>query len=67
VKSGGIKMSTKQEIIDMIKSMPENATVDDVMEKLYVRAKIESAIKQIDEGKGIPHDQVKEKFKRWLT
>jgi DNA gyrase/topoisomerase IV subunit B len=60
-------MSTKQEIIEMIKSMPDNATVDDVMEKLYVRAKIESAIKQIDEGKGIPHDQVKEKFKKWLT
>jgi hypothetical protein len=62
-----MKMSTKQEIIDMIKSMPDNATVDDVMEKLYVRAKIESAIKQIDEGKGILHDQVKEKFKKWLT
>ncbi|WP_025025858.1 hypothetical protein [Caldalkalibacillus mannanilyticus] len=60
-------MSTKQEIIDMIKNMPDNTTVDDVMEKLYIRAKIESAIKQIDEGKGIPHNQVKEKFKKWLT
>jgi hypothetical protein len=60
-------LSTKQEIIEMIRGMPDNATVDDVMEKLYVRAKIVSAIKQIDEGKGIPHDQVKEKFKNWLT
>lgn len=60
-------MSTKQEIIDMIRNMPDNTTVDDVMERLYIRAKIESAIKQIDEGKGIPHNQVKEKFKKWLT
>ena len=42
--------------------MPEDISIDDVMEKLYVKAKIEKAIKELDEGKGIPHEQVNEKI-----
>jgi hypothetical protein len=42
--------------------MPESTTTDDIMEKLYERVKIESAIQQLDEGKGIPHEKVKEKI-----
>jgi DNA gyrase/topoisomerase IV subunit B len=58
-------MSTKEEILKMINNMPEDTSIDDVMEKLYVKVKIEKAIKELDEGKGIPRDQVKEKFKKW--
>ncbi|GIN73091.1 hypothetical protein J14TS2_35660 [Bacillus sp. J14TS2] len=61
-----IKMSAKEEIIEMIKNLPENVTTDNIMEKLYERIKIESAIQQLDEGKGIDHEEVKEKFKKWL-
>lgn len=59
-------MSAKEEIIKMIKNLPENVTTDNIMEKLYERIKIESAIQQLDEGKGIAHEEVKEKFKKWL-
>ncbi len=47
--------------------MPEDISIDDVMEKLYVKAKIEKTIKELDEGKGIPHEQVKGKFNKWLS
>jgi len=60
-------MSKKEEIIEMIRKMPENTKTDDIMEKLYERVKIESALQQLDEGKGISHEEVKEKFKKWLS
>ncbi len=44
-------MSAKEEIIEMIKNLPENVTTDNIMEKLYEGIKIESAIQQLDEGK----------------
>ena len=60
-------MSTKEEILELINNLPENVTLDDVMEKLYIRAKIEAAVNEIDQGKGIPHEAVKEHFKKWLN
>lgn len=60
-------MSTKEEILELINNLPENATLDDVMEKLYIRAKIEAAVNEIDQGKGISHAEVKEHFKKWLN
>lgn len=43
--------------------MDHNSTFRSVdEEKLDVKVKIEKAIKELDEGKGIPHDQVKNKF-----
>lgn len=60
-------MSAKEEIIEMIKKMPENTKIDDVMEKLYERIKIESALQQLDEGKGIPHEEARKKFEKWLN
>lgn len=60
-------MSTKEEIIQMIKNMPENISTDDIMEKLFERIKIESAMQQIEEGQGVSHDEVKEKFAKWLS
>lgn len=63
----GVNVVNKEEIIEMIKSMPEGSTTEDIMEKLYIRTKIEHAMKQLDEGEGISHEEVKEHFKKWLS
>ncbi|SDI98527.1 hypothetical protein [Natribacillus halophilus] len=34
-------MSTKEEVIEMIKKMPDNASTDDIMEKLFEKIKRE--------------------------
>jgi predicted transcriptional regulator len=60
-------MSTKEEILELISNLPDNVTLDEVMEKLYIRAKIEAAVNEIDQGKGISHEDVKEHFKKWLN
>jgi predicted transcriptional regulator len=60
-------MSIKEEIIKIIKDMPETITIEDVMQKLYVRAKIEAGLKELDEGKGIPHEEAMERMSKWLN
>lgn len=32
-----------------------------------VKAEIEEAIKEADEGKGIPHEEVRKSYMKWLT
>jgi len=58
---------TKEEVIKMIEQMPEEASVDDIMAELYFCQKVDSGLKELDEAKGIPHEQVKEHLRKWLS
>jgi predicted transcriptional regulator len=59
-------MSTKEAIIQMIKGLPDDATVSDIMAELYFRQKVDEGLKDLDAGKGIPHRRVKKKLGKWL-
>lgn len=56
--------TTKKQALEMIKKLPEKATWDDIMYEIYVRKKIEAGIKAADEGRVVPHDEVKKRFMR---
>ncbi|WP_163539555.1 hypothetical protein [Gracilibacillus sp. YIM 98692] len=60
-------MSTKEEVIKLIKDLPENVTLDDIMRELYVRKKIDKGIQELDAGKFVSHEVVKEKLGKWLS
>ena len=57
----------KQQMINFIQRLPDDATWDDVMAELYFRIKVDSGLKDSDHGRGIPHNQVKERMSKWLT
>ncbi|MBI5562975.1 MAG: hypothetical protein HY894_09040 [Deltaproteobacteria bacterium] len=57
----------KEEIIRMISFLPEDVTVDDVMAELYFKMQVDAGIKELDEGKGVAHEDVKKKMSRWLS
>jgi len=46
----------------LIDALPEKATWDDVMYRVYVRQCIESGIKDSDEGRVVDVDEVRRKF-----
>jgi predicted transcriptional regulator len=53
-------MSTiKEEVIETIKQMPEDVSLNDIMAELYFRQKVDQGLKELDEGKGITHEKVK--------
>ena len=56
----------KEEIIELIKKLPENATIDDIMYHLYVKKKILSGINELDRGKIIPHEKAMGNAKKIL-
>ena len=59
-------MSTKEAVIEMIRQMPDDVTVPDIMAELYVRQKIDAGLRQLDAGEGIDHEEVKRRLSRWL-
>ncbi|MBI5407090.1 MAG: hypothetical protein A3G93_03720 [Nitrospinae bacterium RIFCSPLOWO2_12_FULL_45_22] len=57
----------KEQVIHMIQSLPEDSTIDDIMAELYFKLQVDAGLKELDEGKGIPHEEVKKRMSRWLT
>jgi predicted transcriptional regulator len=58
-------MSTaKEEAIKTISRLPEEASWDEIMYKIYVKRKIEEGLKAADEGRTVSHQEVKELFER---
>jgi predicted transcriptional regulator len=57
----------KEQVIHMIQSLPEDATVDDIMAELYFKLRVDAGLRELDEGKGIPHEEVQKRMSRWLT
>ena len=53
---------TRDRMVDAIRELPADATVDDAIERLVFLAKIEAGLKQLDRGEGIPHDEVKRRL-----
>ena len=52
----------KSIVIETISSLPENATWDDVMHRLYVRKKIEAGLKDVETGSTLSVSEVRNRF-----
>lgn len=59
-------MTTKDMVIQAVKDLPDDARIEDAMEKLLFIAKIERGILQADAGQTIPHDELKQRVSKWL-
>ena len=59
-------MTAKQKVMQAMEALPDDASIEDAMERLLFLAKIERGIQQADAGQTISHDQVKERMAKWL-
>ena len=59
-------MRAKELALDVIKRLPDDATMHDVTEELYAAA-VREGLEELDQGKGINHDEVKRQFGSWFT
>jgi len=53
---------TRDRMVEVIRKLPADATVDDAIEQLVFLAKIEEGLAQLDRGEGVPHDEVKRRL-----
>lgn len=52
--------SVKDRVIAAARELPENATFEEAMERLYFLAKIDAGERQADEGKTLSHEEARE-------
>jgi predicted transcriptional regulator len=56
----------KENIIKMIKDLPNDISMEDIIEAIYVRQKIEKGLKDSEEGRLFTHEEAKERLAKWL-
>ena len=59
--------SLKKNIEQMIRSLPDNSSVEDIQYHLYVLDKIQKGQQVIRDGKGISHEEAKARLSKWIT
>jgi len=61
---GMVASALKRRSLDAVEQLPPDATVGDVIERLYFVAKVERSLAQADAGQLIPHEEIVKQFKR---
>jgi predicted transcriptional regulator len=67
MKEVGAMPGLKEQVIQMIAALPENVTLEDIMAELYFKLQVDAGLQELDEGKGIPHEEVEKRMAKWLT
>lgn len=60
-------MKNKEIAIKTIQELPDSATWADIEERIRFLAAIDKGLEDIKSGKVIPHEEVKESLKEWLS
>ena len=53
---------TKKKILRAVEQLPDDATIEDAIERLYFFAKIEKGIREADAGLTVSHDEAKQRL-----
>ena len=57
---------TKQKVLEVIKDLPEEVDVDEVIYRLYLRQKLEDAEQDVRAGDMLGHEEVVKETAKWF-
>ncbi len=57
--------SIKQEALNAISSLPDNANIEEIMYRLYVIDKVKKGITSLDKGESLALDEFKKDVEKW--
>ena len=60
-------MTIKQAVIEIIRRLPDDATIEDILAALHFRQKVDAGLQQLDEGQGVQHDEAKRRLSKWVS
>lgn len=55
----------KQEALESLQHLPDDADIDEIMYRLYVLDKLRKSREAIKRGEVISHDELKSEIERW--
>ncbi len=62
----GDPMLLKEKVIEVIQSLPDEFSIDDLVERLIVLHKIDTGLHQVGEGQTLTTSEARKKLEQWL-
>lgn len=59
-------MTAKDEILELMKQIPDGLTVDEALERLQLLYDVQKGQEEADRGETIPHEEAKQIIDTWL-
>lgn len=56
------KAKTKERVLQAVRELPDDATIEDAMERLYFIAKVEKGLRQAEAGETMSHEEAKRRL-----
>lgn len=56
----------KQQVLQLIEALPEDVTVDDIIEELYFKLQVDLGLEELKDGKGLSQEEVEKRLSKWL-
>ena len=58
--------TAKDEIRELLESLPDDASLEDIQYHLYVRQKVHKGLEAAEQGQTLTHEEVVRRMSRWL-
>ena len=65
-RKDGETMTTKEKVLEAVKQLPSDASIEDAIDRLYLLYKVERGVSQADQGHVVTQAEAKERLKHWL-
>ena len=59
--------SPKQAVLDLVRDLPEDTSLEDIQYHLYVLQRVEKGLQEVEQGKVIPEDEMERRFEKWIV
>lgn len=59
-------MTAKESVQNLIEKLPDDVQYEDIIAEIYFKQQVEEGFKELDEGKGVPHEDVRKRLEKWL-
>jgi predicted transcriptional regulator len=60
-------MSNKETVKEILRNLPEEATLEEIVEHIQILAAIRRGKEDIATGRYVPHEEAKNRLEQWLS
>ncbi len=60
-------LTAKQEVMELLKDLPDTSTLEEIQYHLYVRQKVQRGIQDVEEGRIYTQEEVEKRMEKWVA
>jgi predicted transcriptional regulator len=60
-------VSNKERVIEAVRELPDEATLEEILEHIAIMASIQRGEADADAGRVVTHDEIKKRIASWIS